>query len=102
QACLPHLVGPLDEARHHFLEAKHRYLKLRELVRLRRIQERRGLQELEDLARLSRLSLEEAEAEAEAQAQAQAGDAEADAAPSRLHQELNDNTLCLRKLKELL
>jgi hypothetical protein len=92
---LPQLVQALNQARHQFLEAKRRYLKLRELVRLRSMEERRGLQELEELARLSPLPQEKA------QAQAQTTRAETDIW-SRLNQELNDNTLWLRTLKELL
>src|SRR5215467_13627148 len=87
---LPQLVEALNQAEHQFLEAKSRYLKLKRLVYLRRIQERRHLQELEELSRLG-----------QHQDQAQANDPESDTC-SRLNQELNDNTLWLRTLKELL
>src|SRR5262245_44330692 len=84
---LPQLVEALNQAEHQFLEAKSRYLKLKRLVYLRRIQERR-LQELEELSRLG-----------QHQAQAQTNPAEEDIW-SRLNRELNDNTLWLRTLRE--
>src|SRR5215471_86319 len=89
---MPDLLAALDEAKHQFLAARDRYIKLRRLVNLR-IEEQDRWKKLEQIARQGPLRQNDADADADSDTSANGAEAEADR--SRLNQEFNDNVDCL-------